>query len=133
MRFVTRLESAQDGDGVIDRRFAHLHWLKASLERGVFLDMLAILVEGGRADAAQFAASKRGLEQLSRADRAFARSWIRAWNRLLPLLLLLFILGAGAALPVGRRFLQQTLAAGDTAVWRIPAALGLAGRRIGIV
>ena len=74
MRFVTRLESAQDGDGVIDRRFAHLHWLKASLERGVFLDMLAILVEGGRADAAQFAASKRGLEQLSRADRAFALS-----------------------------------------------------------
>lgn len=36
------------------------------------------------------------------------------------------LIGAGAALPVGRRFLQQTLAAGDTAVWRIPAALGLA-------
>ena len=53
---VLLLQAAQDGDGVLDGRLAHQHRLEAALERGVLLDVLAVLVERGRADGMQLAA-----------------------------------------------------------------------------
>src|SRR4030095_7663638 len=56
------LEPAQDRDRVLDRRLADEHGLETALERSVLLDVLAVLVERGGADAAQLAARERGLE-----------------------------------------------------------------------
>src|SRR3712207_3919204 len=47
---VARLERAQHGDRRLDRRLADRHGLEAALQRGVLLDVLAVLVERGRAD-----------------------------------------------------------------------------------
>ena len=41
------------------RRLADVDRLEAPLEGGVLLDVLAVLVEGGRADAAQLAAREQ--------------------------------------------------------------------------
>jgi hypothetical protein len=41
-----------------------LHGLEAALEGGVLLDVLAVFVEGGRADALQLAAAEGGLEDV---------------------------------------------------------------------
>ena len=53
------------------RRLADEHLLEAALERGVLLDVLAVLVERGRADAVQLAARERGLEHVAGVHRAF--------------------------------------------------------------
>src|SRR6202011_3958918 len=45
--------------------------LEAPLERSVLLDVLAVLVKGGRTDGAQLTARKHGLEQVGRVDSAF--------------------------------------------------------------
>jgi hypothetical protein len=45
--------------------------LEATFERGVLLDVLAVLVEGGRADALDLAAREGGLQHVRRVDRAF--------------------------------------------------------------
>ena len=71
VRLVALLESAQDGDRALDRRLADVDRLEATLERGVLLDVLAILVERGRADDAQLAAREHRLEHLAGVHRAF--------------------------------------------------------------
>ena len=68
--FVALLEPAQDGDGRLDARLGDKHRLEAPLQRGVFLDVLAILVEGGGADGAQFAAGKLRLHDVRGVGRA---------------------------------------------------------------
>ena len=55
---VALLQAAQDGDGVLDRGLADEDLLEAALERGVLLDVLAVLVERGGADHAQLAAGE---------------------------------------------------------------------------
>src|SRR3546814_17132603 len=65
------LEAAQDRDRVLDRRLADEHRLEAPLQRRILLDVLAIFVERGRADAVQFAAREGGLEEVRRGHRAF--------------------------------------------------------------
>ena len=52
----------------------HEHRLEAPLQRGVLLDVLAVLVERGRADAAQLAAGQRGLEHVGGVHRALGRA-----------------------------------------------------------
>ena len=47
-----------------------MHRLEAALERGVLLDVLAVLVERRRADGAQLAAGEHRLEQVGGVDRA---------------------------------------------------------------
>ena len=74
MDLVAFLESAQDGDGVLDARLIDHHRLEAALQRGVFLDMLAVLVERGRADAVELAPRQRRLEQVGRIHRALGRA-----------------------------------------------------------
>ena len=58
------LQAAQDRDRVLHRGLADHDGLEAALERGVLLDVLAVLVERRRADAAQLAARQRGLEHV---------------------------------------------------------------------
>ena len=47
------------------------HRLEAAFERGVFLDVLAVFVERGGADAVQFAARQHRLEHVAGVHRAF--------------------------------------------------------------
>ena len=72
MNLVALAQTAQDRDGVLDRRLADEHRLEAPLERGVLLDVLAILVERGRADGVQLAAGQHRLQHLRGVHRAFA-------------------------------------------------------------
>ena len=64
------LQAAQNGDGVLHRGFFHQHGLEAPLQGGVLLNILAVLVHRGGADAVQFAASQHGLEQVARVHGA---------------------------------------------------------------
>ncbi len=70
VHLVALLEAAQDRDRVLARRLADHDRLEAALERGVLLDVLAVLVERGRADGAQFAAREHRLEQVGGVDGA---------------------------------------------------------------
>ena len=70
MLLVLVLEAAQDRDRVLDRRLADEHRLEAPRQRRVLLDVLLVFVERGRADAVQFAARQRRLEQVRRIHRA---------------------------------------------------------------
>ena len=71
---VALLEPAQDRDRVLDARLADVDGLEAPLERGVLLDVLPVLVERRRADAAQLAARERGLEHVGGVHRALGRA-----------------------------------------------------------
>ena len=63
--FIPLLESAEDGDGVLHRRLVHLHGLEAAFEGRVLLDVLAVLVERGGADAMQLASGQHGLQEVA--------------------------------------------------------------------
>ena len=60
--------------GLLERRLLDHHRLEAPLEGGVALDVLAVLVERGRADALQLAARQRRLEDVGGVDRALGRA-----------------------------------------------------------
>ena len=63
---VPLLQAAQDGDGVLNGRFIHLHRLEPAFQRGVLLDILAVLVQRRRTDAVQLAAGQHRFEQVAR-------------------------------------------------------------------
>ena len=69
VHLVALLETAQDADGVFDAGLVDDDRLEAPLQRGVLLDVLAVLVEGGGADAAQLAARQRRLEHVAGVHR----------------------------------------------------------------
>ena len=71
MLLVLLLQAAQDGDGVLHRRLGDEDRLEAPGERGILLDVLAVLVERGGADAVQFAARQRGFQQVAGIHGAF--------------------------------------------------------------
>ena len=73
VRFVALFQAAQDRDRVFDARFLHHHRLEPPLEGRVLLDVFAIFVERGRADAVQFAAGQGRLEQVRGVHRPFGR------------------------------------------------------------
>ena len=56
--------------GLLERRLLDHDRLEAALEGGVALDVLAVLVERGRADALELAAGERRLEDVGGVDRA---------------------------------------------------------------
>ena len=58
MVLVFRPEALEDQDRLLDGRRFDLDGLEAAFEGGVLLDVLAILVEGGGADALQLAAAQ---------------------------------------------------------------------------
>ena len=64
MRFVTRLEAAENRDRIFDVGFADKDWLKPPLERGILFDVLAELVERCCTDAAELATGEGWLEQV---------------------------------------------------------------------
>ena len=70
VHLVALLEPAQDRNRVLQRGFLHVHGLEAALERGVLLDVLAVLVERGGADRSQLTASQHQLQQVCGVDRA---------------------------------------------------------------
>ena len=70
VHLVALLQPAQDRDGVLDGRLVDEHRLEAALEGGVLLDVLAVLVERGGADAVQLAAGQHRLEQVAGVHRA---------------------------------------------------------------
>ncbi len=55
---------------VFDARLVHQHLLEAALQRGVLLDVLAVFVQRGGADAVQLAARQRRLEHVAGVDGA---------------------------------------------------------------
>src|SRR5256885_1584955 len=63
-------QSLEDLLGLLDRRLVDPDLLEAALERGVALQVLAVLVERRGADRLQLTAGERGLENRSRIDRA---------------------------------------------------------------
>ena len=71
MDLVLLLEAAQDRDRLLDGRLVDEDRLEAPRERRVLLDVLAVLVERGGADAMQLAARERRLEHVGGVHRAF--------------------------------------------------------------
>jgi len=67
---VALAEAAQDRDRLLDRWLVHHDRLEAPLERRVLLDVLAVLVERGRADRVELASRQHRLEQVGRVHRA---------------------------------------------------------------
>ena len=67
-------QPAQDRDGVLDARLVDVHGLEAPLQRGVLLDVLAVLVERRRADHVQLAAGEHRLEHVAGVHRALGRA-----------------------------------------------------------
>ena len=70
MLLVAVLEAAQDRYRVGHVRLGHEDRLEPPRQRRVLLDVLLVLVEGGRADAVQLAARQRRLEQVRRIHGA---------------------------------------------------------------
>ena len=70
VRLVAVAQALEDLDGVRERRLGDLDRLEAALERGVLLEVLAVLVERGRADGLQLAAGQHRLEDAGGVDRA---------------------------------------------------------------
>ena len=62
---VAGAQPAQDGDGVVDVGLFHIDRREASLQRRVLLDVLAVLIQRGGADALQLAARQRRLQHVA--------------------------------------------------------------------
>src|SRR5207302_9959402 len=67
---VETLDAVEDRDGLDQGWLVDEDRLEAALERGVLLDVLAVLVERGGADALDLAARQRGVEDVGGIDRA---------------------------------------------------------------
>src|SRR6266550_4226527 len=67
-------QALEDLDGVRDRRLGHLDGLEPALERGVLLQVLAVLIQRGGADGLQLAAGQHRLQYRGRVDRALGRA-----------------------------------------------------------
>ena len=63
------LDAAQNRDRILLARRIDLHGLEAALQGGVLLHVLAVLVEGRRADAVELAAREHRLEHVARVAR----------------------------------------------------------------
>src|ERR1019366_3037624 len=74
MHFILLLQTAKDGDSVFHVGFADENDLEAALEGSVFFDVLAVFVERGGANGAQFSAGERGLQHVGSVDGAFGSS-----------------------------------------------------------
>ena len=64
------LQPPEDGDGILHCGLVHHDRLEAPLQRGILLDILPVLVQGGGPDAVQFAPGQHGLEQIARVHGA---------------------------------------------------------------
>src|SRR5215469_2033974 len=71
---VQRLDPEQDVDRLLGGRLVHEDGLEATLQCSVLLDVLAVLVERGGADALDLAPGQRGLQDVRRVDRPLGGS-----------------------------------------------------------
>ncbi len=74
VRLVAVAQALEDLDRVRDRRLLHLDRLEAALEGGVLLEVLAVLVQRGRADGLQLSAREHRLEDRGGVDRTLGRA-----------------------------------------------------------
>ena len=66
---VALAQPAEDLHGLLDRGLGHVHRLEPALQRGVLLDVAAVLLQRGGADQPQLTAGERGLEHGARVHR----------------------------------------------------------------
>jgi hypothetical protein len=71
------LDAFEDLEGLGLGRSRDLDGLEAAQQAAVLFDVLAVLLESGRADARNLAARESGLEDVRRVERAFRRAPIR--------------------------------------------------------
>ena len=69
--FVLRRDTAQDCDGVLNRRLTNEHLLETAFKSGVLFDVLAVLIQGCCADHAELATGQHGLEHVARIHCSF--------------------------------------------------------------
>ena len=74
VRLVPVPQALEDLDRVRDRRLGHLDRLEPALQRGVLLQVLAVLIQRGRADRLQLAPGQHRLQDRGRVDRALRRA-----------------------------------------------------------
>src|SRR5680860_246197 len=74
MGLVTVTQTLQDLDRFGNRRLFDLDGLETPLERRVLLEVLAVLVEGGRSDRLELAPGELRLQDARGVDRAFGRA-----------------------------------------------------------
>src|SRR4030095_956302 len=67
-------DAHEDVDRLLERRLLDHDGLEAALERGVALDVLAVLIERRRAHALELAARQRRLQDVRGVDRALGRA-----------------------------------------------------------
>ena len=72
--FVAIFDAEQNLDRVDLVRRRNFHGLEAALERTIFFDRLAVFAGRGGADALNFAARQRGLQNVGGVERTFRRS-----------------------------------------------------------
>src|SRR5690606_35518770 len=65
-------QSLEDVDGVRQVRLLDAHRLEATLQRGILLEVLPVLVEGGRTDGLQFTTREERLQDACCIDCAFS-------------------------------------------------------------
>ena len=70
MVFVSLLQSAQNRDGIFNRRFLDHHLLEATLQGLVLLEIFLELIEGRGTDGAQLATCQGGLQDVGGIHRA---------------------------------------------------------------
>jgi len=70
IHLVPFLEAAEDGDGVLHRRFLDQHGLEAPFECRILFNVLPVFVQRGGADAVELAPGQHGFEQVSRVHSA---------------------------------------------------------------
>src|SRR3989338_8644522 len=71
MYLIFLLETAQDGNGIIQGRLFDHDRLEAPLERGVLFDISLVLPDSGRADRVELPSRERGFKEVRRVHRAF--------------------------------------------------------------
>ena len=72
--FILVAQTLQDFDGIFSGRLADLYRLETTLECSVLLDVLAVLIERGRADDLYLAAAQSRLEDVGSVCRALSRA-----------------------------------------------------------
>ncbi len=71
VQFIALLQTAQNCYRVFDTRFVHQHFLKATLERGILLDVQAVFIERGCTNTVQLPTCKCRFEHVAGIHRAF--------------------------------------------------------------
>ena len=69
--FVLRCNTAQNCDGIFNRRLTNEHLLETAFKSGVLFDVLAVLIQGCCADHAELATGQHGLEHVARIHCSF--------------------------------------------------------------